>query len=236
MNQAKFNVSLKEVQTILEKTDFLRQVSCKPVNKEGVSDEFKIASQRGNYFEIYNTAVKNFDYDFLLFDQSFFQFEHKIKDGKPYLRFAFFQNPQEFKSYEEYIDILKQNKIIDSEDEIGDIFLSEYEQFLNETLINLSSTTIRYDLDYNDYRPLVHSVSHFHIGHSNSIRIPVDKIISPRQFTLFIIKHIYFNIWSNFIESENKAIIENLELNKNDCENVNKMFWNINEEKELYIK
>ncbi len=93
----------------MKQIGLLRQEGIKSINYNGVSAEFKSASQKQNYFETYKVALKNFDYDFLLNYESFFQFEFKPNaefDGFPDIRYAFYQNPQEFKSYPEYIRYL----------------------------------------------------------------------------------------------------------------------------------
>jgi hypothetical protein len=180
MTVGKFQTSLEDAKKLLEKIDLFRQKGIKQINTTGVSDEFKTASQKADYFQVYKTAKKNFDYDFLLKDESFFQFEFKPRPHPhdcPIVRYAFFQNPQEYKSYRDYL--LEQEIIQENDSEDDEIFREEYEQFLIEQQLNLSSTTIRFDVDIQNYRPRIHSFAHIHIGHKSDIRIPCDKILTP---------------------------------------------------------
>lgn len=52
-------------------------------------------------------------------------------------------------------------------------------QFLNEQSLSNQYTVMRYDYDQKGYRPLIHAVSHLHIGFNNNVRIPLNKVISP---------------------------------------------------------
>ncbi len=239
INKYNFNRNLNEVEYLLKKIKFLRQRGIKILHTDGVSDAFKKASQKINYFNTYNIGLQNLDYDFLFFDQSYLQFSFEVNLNKklPKLRYAFYQNPQEFKTYFDYLEYLKTEQIIDNNDtynNIGDIFQEEYEQFLTESQLNTSSIPIRYDLDIDNYKELLHSASHLHIGYANDIRIPVNKIVTPVQFTLFVIKHLYYHKWKTLLENEEfvKKNILFFKKNNNILENE---YWKDIEKNELYL-
>ncbi len=236
MTVGKFQASLEDARKLLEKTDLFRQKGIKQINTSGVSDEFKTASQKADYFQVYKTAKKNFDYDFLLKDESFFQFEFKPHSNPhdcPIVRYAFFQNPQEYPSYRDFL--LEQGVIQEEDSEDDEIFREEYEQSLIEQQINLSSTTIRFDVDTQNYRPRIHSVAHIHIGHKSNIRIPCDKILTPLMFVVFVLKHAYYNDWKNIIENTDRQVLDSLQRSKNDTLPLSENHWIPEEKHELFI-
>lgn len=239
LNIVSFEQSLNTVEKLLKNIQFLFQPSIKRIYRDGVSDEFRKASYSGSYYEAYKAAIKNFDYDYLLFENSFFQFGYELTPGQelPSIRYAFYQNPQLYCTYDEYLDSLRIMNLItdESNEDIGFHFHEEYQQYLIEQAINESSTTIRYDVDHLEYRPLIHSTSHIHIGHSNNIRIPCNKVISPMKFSLFVIKHIFYEQWKDFIEKRNDTLIPILATEKAKCVKLTEDFWNHNEEQELFL-
>jgi hypothetical protein len=238
MSTVAFNSSLKEAQTLLNNIQLFKSIGVKVINKDDVSQEFKTASQKGDYFQLYKCAKTNFDYDILLSDDSLFQFSYKFLPGQlPQIRYAFFQNPQEFKSYEQYLELLRSKNIIEEEtnEEIGNAFEEEYQQFLTEQNLNTSSISIRYDFDNDNYKPLIHSVSHLHIGHQNNIRIPCDKILTPLKFSVFILKHVYYYKWKDLVESGNAYLSHCLDNSKHTCLPLLTTHWQAIETKELFL-
>lgn len=229
MSIADFNISLKQVECALSFFSLLRMRGTKNINKDGVSSDFLKNSQTTNYYNIYSTGLKELDFDFLLCDQSFLQFEYKKSAENIIIRYAYFQNPINYISYDEYL--------IESDyelEEVGDAFRDEYEQFINEQELNNQFTPIRYDYDLMGYSPLLHSVSHIHIGHNNSVRIPLDKIISPLMFSLFIIKHTYYKEWKYCAENKQDELHQFFK-NANWGISLEKAFWQSMETEELYM-
>lgn len=134
------------------------------------SKEFLSISQKGDYKEIYDCAMRNKDYDFRLNDNSIMQFtiEKGNKNNIIKMRYAFYKCP--------YLIFKK------DEQEYTDVFLKNY-------------VSIRYDYDINKYKEVIHPISHLHIGNDNNLRIPIDKILEPLEFGIFIIRNIYQNEW-----------------------------------------
>ena len=161
-------------------------------DKSKFSKEFISISQKGIYKEIYDCAMKNKDYDFRLKDNSIMQFtiEKEKRNDIIKLRYAFYKCP--------YL-------IFDGgEKETTDIFLEDY-------------VSIRYDYDLKEYQEGIHPISHMHIGNDNNLRIPIDKIIEPLEFGIFIIRNIYADEWKKILENENtrnmcSSIKEKLEV------------------------
>ncbi len=231
MNEGAFIASLKEAELYLKNIEALKSSGVKKLND--FSDEFKKASQQRDYYNAYKVAKRNLDYNFLLNDDSFFQFSfERNESGLPSVRYAFFQNPQEYIDYGEYIlEFVKEDLLV-----VGELFREEYEQYLTELQINSASIPIRYDLDVKNYKALIHSVSHIHIGHMNDVRIPCNKIISPKKFALFVIKHSNYSLWKDLIEGENSYTINLLATAKVACVNLEATYWNIPlEGQELFL-
>lgn len=107
-------------------------------NKDKFSKEFFSISQKGNYKEIYDCAMKNKDYDFVLSDNSIMQFTIERDNRKKIikLRYSFYKCPY----------LIFEN----SETESTDIFSEKY-------------VAIRYDYDFSEYKEVIHPISHFHI-------------------------------------------------------------------------
>ena len=108
------------------------------------------------------------------------------------------------------------------------------EQALSEAPQKDTFVLIRYDYSEREYSSGVHSVSHFHFGHSNSIRIPSSVIISPLLFILFVLKQVYSDLWKSLIEESNFHRI--YKSSKSKCQNIRMCFFDEFDKKELYLK
>ena len=235
MNLATFNISLSESRTLIKDLKLLKLFGIKSINKNGTTKEFKDAAQKGDYINAYKLGILNFDYDFLLFDNSFFQFSISFRHDKLYgLNYSFYQNPFYYRTYEDYLEILRLELNLDNDfiNEIGDLYIEEYEQFLNEQTISSGCTIIRYDYDVPNYKPLIHPSSHIHIGNNTSVRIPYSKLLSPYRFTLFIIRHIYYDFWIKTINNPESR--ERIYHNKYTCQDL-EQYWDELEKIDLYL-
>lgn len=239
MSEVSFNASVKEVQNFLKEIDLFKSSGVKVINKDDVSSDFKNASQKADYFKLYKVALSNFDYDILLKDDSIFQFSYKFNGiGLPEIRYAFFQNPTNYKSYNDFLEVLRESGIIEDEsnENVPDIFEDDYQQFLTEQSINESAMCIRFDVDGGAYKPLIHSSAHFHIGHKNNVRIPCKIILSPLKFSIFIIKHVYYKVWKDQIAIPTGILSQTLNTARSRCINLDGLFWDqIIEQKELFF-
>jgi len=228
MNLAQYNISFNAIKNVLKEFGLYRMKGIKDLNSDGVSDEFRQESIKTNYLLAYRKGLENHDYDILLKDQSYFQFECKFGEFIE-ARYSFFQNPIEYISYEDYI-------LQEIGDEgVGNMFEEEYHQFLNEQDLISNYSTFRFDFDKNNYRPLIHSVSHFHIGHLNNVRIPLNKVISPLRFVLFTIKHVYYDVWKSCMENKPEVISKLLNESIKGEVLLEGDDWHKMEELELYI-
>src|SRR5690606_25054066 len=116
---------------------------------DGVSDEFKKASLSNTYYEAYKIGLQNYDFDFLLKDESYFQFQYFKNEEVLEIRYAYFQNPFEYMTYEEYLESeIDFEEIDESIESVGNLFEEEHNQFLNEQQLSSNYSTIRYDSDF----------------------------------------------------------------------------------------
>ena len=243
MNETAFNQSLNKAKSLLKKFDLLKSTGVKKIYKDGVSDNFKKASQKEDYFKLFTTALDNFDFDIMMYDESIFQFSYKknTKSPIPHIRFAFFPNPKLFIPYTDFLKILQEDGLIDEDqnlEELGSLYEEEYDQYLIEQQLNTGNTSIRFDVDEPRYTPLIHSVAHFHFGHITNIRIPSKRIITPLGFVIFILKHIYYQEWRKLILAKDNRIMTELINQKNSFPALTSFkikCWDKIEENELFL-
>lgn len=182
-------------------------------NKRGAySPHFFDIMHSDEYKKIYDCAIENQDFEIMLQDESFFQFNFSSNSYS----LAYFPRPTKFIDFEEWLsnmfavninsnaaefEIFKQEMILD-----GDIH-SEYEQYLNELDSLQTIVPIRFDYDRDNYTEIYHPLCHFHIGLNNHIRIAFDKFITPLNFFHFILKNFFPDIF--FYKDKNGVITIN---------------------------
>ena len=101
MNISQYNIHLKGIKDTLKEIGFLKQC----FDKSGIfSEEFLTTSTETNDLtKIYVAAIKNFDYDILLFDDSIIQFSYAKIKGKLILKYAYYQNPFDVPTYSDFL-------------------------------------------------------------------------------------------------------------------------------------
>lgn len=240
MNEAMLKASIRECKKLLDDLDILVEYNTSrpqilTINK--FSEEFIKISQKKDYLAIYNVAMKNRDYDFLLEDDSFIQISCSFdgQSGTKVIRYAYYENPRRIKSYEEFLiehfpDDFGQDGIVDEEQ----IFLRDYEQYKMEALLKETVTPIRYDYDLENFMPIVHPISHIHIGHNNNVRIPINKILTPLKFIIFVVRNVYRKKWLSVIK-ENDELKDYILTLKNKSNQLDAGYFNRDEEQLLYL-
>ncbi|GAB7086070.1 DUF2290 domain-containing protein [Marinifilum fragile] len=236
MTPAQFKISFDLIPEILKEFGLFRMKGTKNISNDGVSEEFLSASIKENYFQAYRIGLENYDFDFILEDQSYFQFECSFNDQLK-IRYSFYQNPVEFISYNEYLqNEIDRSGLDESIEDLGMLMTDEYDQFLNDQELISNYTTFRYDIDYGNYRPLIHSISHMHVGHITNVRIPIEKIISPLRFVLFTIKHVYYRQWKEMVENKGSKVNRYLALARNGEQVLGNHDWSLSEKLDIYLK
>lgn len=170
------------------------------------------------------------DYDFVLKDDSFFQFTYSDSPCKN-LRFAYYENPFTYASYPDFL----QFELELSYEECGDIFLQDYEQYVSEAKIKNMVIPFRYDFDEDQkrYKELIHTGSHIHIGHNNEIRFPTKQLLTPLGFSIFVLRNKYPLEYKSALNDDGlKKIIMN---EKNSFKDYNDTLFNVNDKTQLYF-
>lgn len=211
-NENKIRCSKFNLINLLKQIDLFGEMNYSiPENsfdKNKFSKEFLSVSQKGTYKEIYDCAMENKDYDFRLKDNSIMQFtiEKDTRRNIMKLRYAYYKCP--------YL-IFGNN-----EAESTDVFMENY-------------VSIRYDYDLNEYKETIHPISHFHIGNDNNLRIPINKVVEPLEFGIFIIRNIYVKEWNKLVNDMNLKDI--CLKSKEKLEEIGEEFFTNTERKFLYL-
>lgn len=199
------------------------------LSANSISDEFKKESQSTDYYKIYETAINNGDYAIKLFDESFIQMSSEIKKGHICLRYAFYECPTSLTSLFEF------KNLFSFEEENEDVILDLYQQYQEEQKLKSIFTVIRYDYDKSLYTDILHSTSHIHIGLLEHLRIPLDSVLTPENFVLFIIQNVYYKNWRDEIENNNSIISKLINIKATNSL-LDSEFFSIEEKKLLHIK
>lgn len=189
-------VSFMKKINLLKKENYSRNVS---FEFSKFSNEFVQIFQKNDYINIYVTAMENNDYDILLKDDSFFQFTYDDRDCK-IIRYAYYENPFIYETYEEFL----MKELDTSIEDVGDLFMQEYEQYVSEASIKSSVNPMRFDYDENEehYKEMLHTGSHIHIGHDNEIRLPTKYLLTPFGFVIFVIRNQYLAYYKELLQEE----------------------------------
>lgn len=220
--------SVNNIKLLLKKLNILKEDNT--YKRGNYSKEFLEIMYSDSYQRIYETSLRNFDYELLLKDNSFFQFSYKNDS----ISMAFYPRPSEYYSFEQYlynvfrddIDKYTAEELEFFREEMGlnEDYFSEYEQYLIELNQLKNIVPIRFDYDDSNYHPIYHPLCHFHIGVANDIRIASDKHPTPYHFCLFVLKNYFTDLFFDTETKTKKKILNNkIDLkNKSSCINVPK--------------
>lgn len=226
MNEGTFWSSYTDSVRFLKKLDLLKEEnSHKRVPYTQGCAEY---SRGKDYKELYQSLADNRDYDVLLKDDSMLQMS--INGGES--RLMFIQNPLLHVTFESYIEEIGWDKEYLSVEQLHEAFDDDYSQVLEGMKLNSGAVYFRYDVDARGRKgnENIHAYTHLHIGLNNSIRIPVGVHLTPLAFTMFVIRHVYYDIWVNGVRSG--AIKSG---HKMQCEVLPSDMWTSEEKKFLYL-
>lgn len=222
MNRSKYLADMENSFNLLKKLKVLKESTFhyKQPEDRKFSDEFYENIHIDCNITKYRSILKNYDYDFILKDNSIFAFNVLFENNKiSKFSMCFYQNPNSFPTIEDY------DKYKDSFD--------FFEQKCDEANLTSSWTTIRYDYSEkeHEYKEFIHYPAHLHIGNNNDVRIPFDKLITPISFVNFVIMQVYPSIWMSHFHNDNSL----LEL-RHSGENIVFDFLSPNDDKIYKIK
>lgn len=225
----RFSDSINKCIKLLDEIDFLLHTVS--IHSLSASESFKRAALRSDsYKQIYDAGIETQNFNFMMKDQSFFQFSEKEKEKEA--RLAFYPNPYNFIGYKktEMVWLELYDK--------GDITQVELEQALSEEVINNDIPQIRYDLSLSQYNETYHPAAHFHIGFHTENRWPTKRVLSPFSFFLKILSLYYVDIWKKHGDDpENKTNkfddIYRKELKQ--CGNLSEQYFKVKAQERLHI-
>jgi hypothetical protein len=187
-----------------------------------------------SYGELYREGLKNRDYNFLLVDFSYFQFQYRKVQKRFEVRYAFYANPFAVVTFEEFCF---QYDCDPSEGDTYELFLQALEEMDERSLVPL----LRYEVSFEQYAELIHPTAHLHIGMHATNRWPVERVLTPLAFTLLIAKHFYSDAWaqqgasSNDDEEEINRFDEMFIKAKADSDLVEADFFSARERQQIYL-
>lgn len=201
MKEGKVATSYHETVSFFDKIDLLKNenlIRKFDLKFSKFSSQFVQVFQKNDYILTYKTAMEQKDYDFVLKDDSFFQFTYS-NDKFKNLRFAYYENPYNYASYTDFLNF----ELESSYEECGDLFLADYEQYVSEAKIKNAIVPLRYDFDGDSkrYKELIHTGSHIHMGHNNEIRLPTKQLLTPLGFSIFVLRNKYPLEYKNALEN-----------------------------------
>lgn len=210
---------------LLKNLDLLKEEN---IHKNSYSSTCSVYSRSKEYKEIYQNLVDYRDYDVLLKDDSMFQMNYQ--NGE--YRLVFIQNPSKFMDFETFLDGLGWEYDKNMLDELYGLFDNDYSQALCELGLNSGATYLRYDVDSNgrNGNENIHAYTHLHVGINNNIRIPVGRYMSPLAFTMFVVRHVYYDVWVEAVR--NSQIVFN---HKNQCGQLPSVLWTNDEKNDFYL-
>jgi hypothetical protein len=224
MDRKDYDVSINESRKLLSSVNLFMNPWAYRVSTNFI-DAFR---NNVPYNQAYKIWIRDLSYHFLFIDGSFIQFNVEYDEKGLYAaRYWYYQNPYEFISYEDYLNL----SWIDPK-EADEVFISYYEQFLAEQTLNYRSIHFRYDFSRNQYIKSIHPASHLHFWENRTFRLPSSITLTPLLFTLLVVKQMYIEEW----ERNMTNILAILRKEKWKCIELKKVWlFDLNEELELYL-
>lgn len=226
MTEGAFWSSFSQSISLLKKLRIYKQENSH--KRISYSEDCKVYSRGKDYRMLYQQLVDNQDYDILLYDDSMLQMSYE--NGE--YRLLFIQNPLQYISFEEFLVDNGLAELIDDADELYELFHEDYEQTLEGMKLNTGALYLRYDVDSRgrENNENIHAYTHLHVGLNNNVRIPVGCYMSPLAFTLFVIRHVYYDKWVEVVK-EGKVAFNH----KKQCDFLPDTLWTENEKKDFYL-
>lgn len=219
MKKSKFFASVNDAKRFLKGLGLLKDSLAR---QKPLSAEFFRCSHSSDYASTYDCAVRNVDYDFILNDESIFQFDYLSEVD---IRYAFLQCPYVIEPFSDWLE---------SSDRYDDeLSREEYELQTEDAPNRMSPVSLRYEYCPKLYTPAIHAASHIHVGHQTDMRLPVSEILTPHIFVSFVVKHTYLGHWKKcFSDTEWPDKMHRL---KASCGDVEKAYFGKPDKGELYF-
>jgi len=228
MTARDFNASIRKSCHFLKDCKLLRSETTYK-SHYGSSEFRKLALTPATpYRNLFLCGLRNSDYNCLLTDYSYLQFTFI---GQDHYRFAYYPTPfANSESLGEYDQLLN----------AGVITFEEYSDALSDQSCEVTKPLIRFELDYKAYVRLLHPAAHFHIGMHSENRWPVCRRLTPRSFSLLVVKLYYGSDWADGVlpqdaDGFNNRYDQFLVAEKADCKLIQKDFFHDHERNEFHF-
>ena len=185
------------------------------------------------YAAVYLEGLKQRDYNFLLTDYSYFQFQLRSAGQQFEIRYGFYPNPFEVQTYEAFCEANECDPYLSDSHEL---YLQSLEDMIERNWV----PPFRYEVSFDQYKELAHPTSHLHIGRHDANRWPVERILTPLAFTLLIAKHYYGPAWGMGAEVDAEGQPFNrfdrqLSKAKAECVVVDAKYFTVRERQHPYV-
>jgi hypothetical protein len=131
------------------------------------------------YEEVYLTGLSLRYFNFVISDQSYFQFSEVGRS----LRFAYYPNP--FTNSDALLELADDPLDFDSID-------------LTQLKATAGRSPLRFDVAPEQYVAISHPYAHFHLGHGELGRLGSSRIYCPVTFCLLVMRLYYPEEWARF--------------------------------------
>ena len=161
------------------------------------------------FIEYVDAVLYSYDFDILLQDDSFFQFNKYCIDGEEVYRYVFMQNPKKKMPFDEFCA----KNGIDKDDDYIDSIREIYDDDESPEVMTLVQFPLylRFDADK---------------------RIPARQILTPPAFVSMVIKMIYPDNWERMLNLPKGSQLYDF---KKQCQKVEKAFWDIAEDRDIFL-
>jgi hypothetical protein len=186
MTRQEFESSIRSTREFLQACEILRTAN-RLVSLTASYDFRQLAlNAETTYRTLFLCGMSARDYNFLLTDYSYLQFTFFETE---HYRHAFYPNPfgrTAASAVKEYGEALER----------GEISYEEYAQLLAEEPVEIGVPILRFEMYRAGYVRLCHPAAHLHVGMHGENRWPVARELTPRLFTLFVVKSYYGASWA----------------------------------------
>lgn len=140
------------------------------------------------YEEVYLTGLSNTDYNLLLRDYSYLQFS---LGDVAHVRYAYYPNPFLGASPTAIAELEELRTYLDE----GAVSMEEYLAKVAELRKSQHPPLLRYENAPSQYAEFSHPCSHLHLGHHDSNRWAVQRVLTPLAFSMLVARHFYAEAW-----------------------------------------
>lgn len=187
MTGDEFNASIRASAAALAEFNLL-EATINPTKLQRSERFNKLSLSTKVYSEIYETGLALSHYNIVLKDLAFFQFSYNSSSE---WALAYYPNPRLTGSADA---IAQYEELLDDRDG-GRCSDEDFAALAQEMPIHSFVPRVRFEYSGEQYKPVRHPGAHLHIGMSGEDRWACARKLSPKSFSLIIIRHFYPSNW-----------------------------------------